>query len=652
MFRSLLLLFVFCFFALAAKSQKGRLDSLLSILPQAKDTSRAAVYNELSSIYIENDLKECIRYANLLLQWADSANHLSYKADATGWLGEAYFYQDNFDLSLQYFEMYLDIRIEQGDEENIASAYNNLGIVTSYVDNHKKALTYYERALEISERIKDYELTSNLLNNIGVIYENHIKDYSKALEYYKKSLQYEYGVNHTKGIVISLNNIGDLYRKWGKNPEAADYYRKGIELADSAGLLFNVVESYADFYKLYADEANYKEAFQYLQKYTMLKDSLFNIESQKQISELEIQYQSAQKENQIKLQKERIKNQRTTIIGALIGIMIILVSLILLFRENIKRRRLNNVLREQKEEIYDKALRLKQANKEVAKRNKEIVNKNNAIEEHIIEITQKNDIIEEKNRSITDSIAYAKRIQSALLLPPAEFKTAFTDHFILYAPKDIVSGDFYWVRKTKNKVWLAIADCTGHGVPGGFMSMLGISYLNEISTEEEQPAEMLNKLRDKVIESLKQSDESNSTKDGMDIALIMIDTEKMELYFSGAFNSLVLIRTHENSDAELIEYKGDKMPIGIYRKMQNNFTQQKIVLQKNDCLYMFTDGIIDQFGGEKGRKFMKKNLKNWLLENYMQPMKTQKTILTDVFNNWRSGIYEQTDDVLVAGIRI
>lgn len=263
------------------------------------------------------------------------------------------------------------------------------------------------------------------------------------------------------------------------------------------------------------------------------------------------------------------------------------------------------------------------------------------------EIRKQKDEIAEQKKEIMDSIHYAQRIQKAVLPADHSIQNIMPEHFILYLPRDIVSGDFYWISSKDEKVIFTAADCTGHGVPGAFMSMLGISFLNEIVNTSRQisSGKILDQLRNHVKETLSQS-EGGESKDGMDIALCILDRKNMNLQYSGAFNPLYLIR-----DTELTEYKADRMPIGIHMGEESRFLDHKIQLEKGDCLYIFSDGFQDQIGGEQGKKFLSKSLKALLTEVHSQPMAKQKQILYDILEQWMHG-YQQVDDILVLGVRV
>lgn len=262
-------------------------------------------------------------------------------------------------------------------------------------------------------------------------------------------------------------------------------------------------------------------------------------------------------------------------------------------------------------------------------------------------LKQKN-IIEQKSKDITSSIQYASRIQTAVL-PPINFLTELgVDNFILYKPKEVVSGDFYWGMRKQTCIVVAAVDCTGHGVPGAFMSMLGNAFLYEILNNNEagNAATVLNRLRTEVINTLKQKGLSGEARDGMDISLCLIDKESGKLDFAGANNPLYLIR-----DNNLTIVHPDKMPIGIYHASDEPFTNQTIEIKKGDHLYLFSDGYADQFGGSKRRKFMYGPFQQLLLKNHYKPMSLQKQSLDETFEKWK-GANEQIDDVLVMGLRL
>lgn len=276
------------------------------------------------------------------------------------------------------------------------------------------------------------------------------------------------------------------------------------------------------------------------------------------------------------------------------------------------------------------------------------------IRERTAEIVRQKEEIEDKNRNITDSINYAKRIQEAILPDYELMHSRFPESFILYRPKDIVAGDFYWFAEKDRKFIVAACDCTGHGVPGAFMSLIGYSLLNEVLLEKTftNPANALDSLKHGIIKSLGQTGQEGEQKDGMDMSLVTLELElsgkkmNQKLNYAGANNPLYLIRK-----GALIELSADKMPIGIYLGVDKPFSNKEMLLEPGDTFYMFSDGYADQFGGEEGKKFTKKRFKDTLLSIQHEPMHRQKVILDDTMNKWL-GKEQQIDDILIIGIRV
>ncbi len=355
----------------------------------------------------------------------------------------------------------------------------------------------------------------------------------------------------------------------------------------------------------------------------------------------------------------------------LFAVLFIIVWFIVKWRLNILKQqniRLEKIIKERTKEIREAYEELNQTNEEL---------------KSSIELIQKQkEEIEETHQHITDSINYASRIQNAMLPTQQFFKRYLNDYFILFKPRDVVSGDFYWARKVTTHqanvapiqrgdsrnpnisqmhgggdfphmvdessfLIYAAADSTGHGVPGAFVSMLGMSLLNEIVSKQINfvANEILNELRILIKKSLKQTGKDESSKDGMDIAICVIDINTKKLQYAGANNPLYIVR-----DNELIQYKADRQPIGVYIK-ERDFTNHEIQLQKNDMLYTFSDGFIDQFGGDRGRKYMSKRFKKFLISINHASMQEQETLLDNEFNSWK-GELEQIDDVVVIGTKI
>ncbi|MCC6372005.1 MAG: SpoIIE family protein phosphatase [Bacteroidia bacterium] len=291
-------------------------------------------------------------------------------------------------------------------------------------------------------------------------------------------------------------------------------------------------------------------------------------------------------------------------------------------------------------------LALEQSKKVIEQKHEEVL-------EQKKEIQSQKDTLEAKNREITDSISYAKSIQNALIPSEEKFKNTLNQSFVLFKPKDIVSGDFYWIYSKDNVVYYVTADCTGHGVPGGFMTMLGLTFLEQIIINQhvQNPAEVLDLMKEKLIKTLNKYGEVGDRKDGMDINVCRLDTTTNTLTFSAANNNLYVVRNVAESEEERLEvYKANRQPCGYYI-LDKPFTAETIQLNPGDCIYTFTDGYADQFGGPKGKKFRYKQFEQMLLKNSRLPMQEQNEILNATMIEWR-GTHEQVDDILVIGVRV
>jgi serine phosphatase RsbU (regulator of sigma subunit) len=301
--------------------------------------------------------------------------------------------------------------------------------------------------------------------------------------------------------------------------------------------------------------------------------------------------------------------------------------------------------RKDNKRINEKNTLISEANEELKQLNEEITVQKEEIE------TQRDHLFNQ-NEAITASINYAQRIQSAMLPPETYIHELLDEVFILYKPRDIVSGDFYWIKQVNQYVIVVAADCTGHGVPGAFMSMLGMSFLTEIVQRREitQANQVLNEMRHQIKQSLRQHGHPEETKDGIDMALCIIDEKTRMMQYAGANNPLYIIK-ESNGNPELNEIKSDRMPVGYYAGKDKPFTNHAINLEIGDTFYLFSDGFVDQKGGDENKKFMSRNFKRLLFEIHDQPMYEQKEILDNTLMDWM-GNNSQTDDILVVGVRV
>jgi serine phosphatase RsbU (regulator of sigma subunit)/ligand-binding sensor domain-containing protein len=344
-------------------------------------------------------------------------------------------------------------------------------------------------------------------------------------------------------------------------------------------------------------------------------------------------------------------------------LFLFLLYFIYLFFNN---RRLMEIVKKRTKEVLEQKRLVTDRNEELEQLNEEVSAQRDEIEAQRDQLVVQRDILSSQNKEITDSIRYAQQIQSAILPSKSYMDSLLPEYFIFYKPRDIVSGDFYWIKEMKNHLIIVGADCTGHGIPGAFMSMLGVTLLNDMvgSTSIDQPAEILGQLRVKVKEMMAQEGKMEDQKDGMDMTIVIIHRESHELQFAGAYNPLYIIRKKESEPDEkldryasmdhlefqLFELKADKQPVGTHWE-ETDFTNHTIQLQHQDAIYIFSDGMIDQFGGEKHKKFKSRNFKNLLLSVQEESMEKQKQLVENTFETWR-GDCDQIDDVCVIGVRI
>ena len=624
---------------------------------------KAILYNSFAtSYYFKGDYEKTLEYLNNELNLRYKLDNKSEIATCLNNLGVIYKNLNQYEDAIYFYQEALKIAEEQKDSTRIAGALNNIGNIYFHNrGNYTQAFEYYNRALEIYSLLGPKENEADLLSNIGNIYEkqnknqsalnnfnqalsifetleksvkiaktkNHIGvvyaklgNFQMALDNIKDSYEYYTNIGAKPKIAETLKAQGDIYLELGKYKLALDAYFKSYEISTELGIKSDIAELYHKLSETYAKLNNYKKAFEYHTLSTDLNDSLFSEKVNRQIAEFQTLYETEKKDKEISLlnkdkalQDAAIKKQRLVIYFFVIGFGIISILLIFIFRLFRQKQKANKILEQKNEKI-----------------------------------SLQRDHIFQQNKEITDSIEYASRIQTALLPPKELIDKVIPESFILFKPRDIVSGDYYWLSQKGNKIISVTADCTGHGVPGAFMSMLGISFLNEIiniTDEENIKSNMvLNEMRALIISSLRQTGNIGESRDGMDMTLCIIDKEKMELDFSGAYNPLYLMRNNE-----LIETKPDKMPIGIHVKRNADFTNHIIKLQKGDILYTFSDGYVDQFGGEDNTKFRKKNFRELLIRIHKKDMNKQKEILEKTLENWMEG-YEQIDDILVSGIKI
>lgn len=501
--------------------------------------------------------------------------------------------------------------------------YKTYSIILRDGNDYINALSYYEKYLKIKDsvlfekRINEQKLSDQL----ALLKETESKQQLFIADQQMKDMQ-----------------VRQLKLEAEKNEQQISLLQKEKELEQSEkNRLFQSLELSKKEHEAVLHQTTIRD----LEQKNAIKElEIKQKEAQEKDRQKEIALLQSEKERQqLEIDKQAEARKRVTWMLVLSGMIIVLVVI-----SYIVTKKKNSLLAEQKQVIQDKNLYLEEANQNILEKNTILSEQSEEIRAQNEEITTQKELIEKKNEDITDSILYARVIQTAILTEEDTLNTNFSDHFILYRPKDIVSGDFWWFEKANDKFIVAVADCTGHGVPGAFLSMLGVAYLHEIISiyPEIRANELLFELRKMVVDSLK----SSPTRDGMDIALCIFDFEKREVDIAAANNSVYII---QNGEINII--KADKMPIGNHPLMNKPYTLNQLKFQSGDKFYLFTDGYADQFGGEDGRKLKMSIFRDYLLKSSSANMSTQKEWLEQELDIWKKN-REQVDDILVIGLTI
>ncbi len=535
-------------------------------------------------------------------------------------IGVVYTHQGNYDEALKFHFASLKIKEKFGDKNGIANSYKNIGNIYNRKRNYPEALKNYFASLKIDEVLGNQKKISASYQNIGMVY-NGLGNYPEALKNYFKSFTIieEIGINEDKVRFYLLT--GQVYLNQKKYKEAKDCFLKAKELSKAMGSKLYLKDSYSLLTELDSANHNYKGAYENHKLYILYRDSIDNETTRKKIVQTQMTYDFEKKEaatqaeqnkkdiiaNEELTQKEQQRNY------FIIGFALVALLSLFVLRGYNQKKKANIIITQQKQEVE-----------------------------------KSKHIIEEKNKDITDSINYAKRIQHAMLPHVSDIWAAFPQSFVLFKPKDIVSGDFYFFHKNNQSNFIAAADCTGHGVPGAFMSMIGAGKLNDAVSQSSDLSEILSLLNIGIKTALKQTDNDNSTRDGMDIALCSINTENRIVRYAGANRPLWIIR---KGTAEVEETKATKTAIGGLTKDNQHFASHEIKLLTGDTIYICTDGFADQFSGHDGKKLMTKKFKEILLHIQDKSMKEQEQYLGDFIENWKAGT-EQLDDILVIGVRL
>ena len=693
------------FFLLAgglSRAQEPGLDSLKQVLAtHGQDTSRVNTLNEIAYILYRMSPDEAIEYSLEAKLLAEKLGFREGLAQAYKSIGLGSYMQGAYTEAIRNWELALELYEEFGDEQLAANMLSNLGSTYYTMGNNVEAIEYSIRALKVAEELGDSTRIGTLLNTIGLVYSEQPATYDRARDYYLRTMEIASAIGYEELVGVSYINLGELYTEREEYDSALFFFEKSLAMLTSnidisASLTFigniyaqkedytKAIQYYDDAIELaqrenaqremvssllgmasvyesqtmpgraieyfkeaeiiakeiglnnelsgiyeglasnYAEISDFPNAYRYLSLQNTIDNTIYRIDSEKRANNLIFSYQMEKKQDEIAIleQQSEIDNlksrrQRAVIISTgLFGLLLLAMAI--------------------------------------------------GLNQRMKFIRSTRDKINAQNELITDSISYAQRIQSAILPSPAMMNEIMPEHFVILRPKDIVSGDFYWVKEVQDHLVIVGADCTGHGVPGAFMSMLGITMLNDLIGDRcfNTPAEILGQLRQQVKEMLVQEGDSDEQKDGMDMALAILNKNTKELHYAGANNPLYVIRNKEVEvddglasyasieveDYRLFELKADKQPVGVHWE-ESRFTTHSIFLKEQDSFYLFSDGFVDQFGGENRKKYKSLNFKKLLLSLQGESMKKQGQAVESAFLSWK-GNHEQIDDISVIGVRV
>jgi serine phosphatase RsbU (regulator of sigma subunit) len=607
-----------------------------------KDKDESGMQQCLSNIglvyHLKGDFNNAMKYLYMSRELAEKdKTSLGYTSALIN-IALVFQQQKNYDKALQLYNECLILYQKQNSKFDIALTYNNIGSVYLEKNDLKKSLSYHLKSLKLKEEIGDLQGKVMSCNNLGLIYKE-MSNFDSALVYFFEAKIILDSLPDPASEIEVYSSLGTVYWRKNENLKALEYFNKAIAIYNSGIQYYKIFETYSNLSKLHFQLGNYKEAYLFNELYWSKHDSLQNNENSKLLQQKEIESEYLRKKREDKLinEKEAEKRiveekaeekQRFLWIILICSIFIgLLIFIIIIYRGYNEKKKANTLLSE----------------------------RNNLISVQNIEIIKQSDLLEEKNRDITDSIQYAKRLQDAILPNHNLMNKLMPQHFVLYRPKDIVSGDFYWMHDLSingvRKFLFAVVDCTGHGVPGGFVSIVGNNALNRAVNEFKltKPCEILDKVSSLVENSF--AGKQEDIRDGMDMAMICVtfENEMVKLEYAGANNPLWIVK-NENSIPSLIEFKADKQPIGKYED-RIPFNQTEFLLNKDDSVYLFSDGYADQFGGPSGKKFKYAKLKEKIIEMNHFSMNDQLFELDRSILQWR-GELEQIDDICVFGLKI
>ncbi len=559
-----------------------------------------------------------------------------------------------YDKALDYLRKSWKIKVEINDKRGISNSLMNIGSVHLLLGQIDSALFYLEDALTLKQLLHDRGGVASIYRFLGEAYMK-LKMYDKAQAYFTQSIDDFTILAEPRGVLEARLDYALLLFERGNTPEAFGMVNEVLAQARQHGMLDLVAQSFNALYQFNLKLSNCQAALQYFEKYNAIKDSIAGTEKMKEIltAQLQVEYENIIRQhfnlfNEKFNQAESQKRSRTRLLIFMVVAIVLLLGLLLGLVYTMFKR--------------------KQALKEIDSQRFSVDQKQQVLQEQRDEIERQKDLVVYQRDKIIniltdlgESIEYARKIQQAVFPTDILLSQHFRDFFVLYLPKETVGGDFYWVGNCFGKIGFAVADCTGHGVPGGFMSMLGISMLNDLvaNTKDSSPGLLLGTLRDNMIAAMRQGGHEDESQDGMDIVFCTYDRNSHTLCYAGA-NMPIIISTSSPVPQDdrivhigegLVEFLPDRMPISFYERMEK-FNELSLKLEPNDTVYLFSDGFADQFGGKSSKKFGYHSFRNLIVNVQHLPLNEQKMYFYQTLEKWKGDEENQTDDILIMAVKL
>lgn len=691
-----LLLFFFLLFALTAFSQnKKKSDSLLKILPTTEDTHRVSVLRSISYYNRVDNPPLALDYADRSIALANELKWEDGIFAANMQKGLVFYNMSRNDSSIFYFERARILAEKIQNPAQLAAIYSNLGNAYGDIGQNKKCLDYYLKSDVYAQQANQPQKAAYLKVNIGTIYSGmeqhdsalgfyeealdailkmdsvsevlHIvygnlgstymelgdtvaaekayrrahyfavkydnqralassydhlaiiefwkKNTDTALAYFRKAIAIAYTIEAGQSISEGCYHLGNLFNEIGMYDSALHYLSQGVRIAEEIHDIYTMDNYYQEISRAYEHTGRLDSALFYYKKMQATRDTLFSMNKSSIVNEMRVALENEKTLRENDLLKEQDEKKSILLYTAIaMGVLLLLLGMVAFNRYLVKKRSAT-LLQQQNEEIQEQK-----------------------------------EIIEEKNKDITDSIVYAKRIQNAILPSDERMKELFPQSWCCFIPKDIVSGDFFWFEQEGDYRLFGVIDCTGHGVPGALLSVVGHSILGKALSDHKlvMPDKILGLLDEEIHRTLRHRDEQeqNAVQDGMDVALCCYHEKSQTIYYSGAFNPMYILR-----NGSIIEYKADKLMIGAGTSRYRPYQLHTVQLQKGDQVILFSDGFADQFGGPFGKKLKYKPFQQLLLSVADKSMNEQSEFVQRSFEEWKKN-FDQVDDVCVVAVRI